>query len=56
MEEDSKKQPQKKNWFKEKFNLVDPSEREFYERRSSNDIKKAGRFSTIAARLGTATL
>jgi hypothetical protein len=33
MEEDSKAHPHKKSWIKEKLDLADPSEPEYYERR-----------------------
>ena len=33
MESDSKAHPQKKSWIKETFNLSDPTEQEYYERK-----------------------
>jgi hypothetical protein len=54
LEEDSKAHPHKKNWFKEKLNLADPTEREYYERRflasgDGSDYEQNARIAMLGA-------
>lgn len=53
MDEDSKLQPHKKNWVKEKLDLADPTEKEYYERRytasgKGSDFERVSQMSTQA--------
>jgi hypothetical protein len=52
MEEDAKAEPHKKSWLKEKLNLKDPSEPEYYERRytasgNGGDYEQASRIAMM---------
>jgi hypothetical protein len=52
LEEDAESHPHKKNWLKEKLNLADPTEKEYYDRRfkasgEGSDYEKASRLSML---------
>jgi hypothetical protein len=57
MEEDSKAESYKKIWTKEKFDLTDPTEPEYYERRfnasrNGSDYEHASRLAMLAGARG----
>jgi hypothetical protein len=57
LEEDSKLRPHKKSWLKEKLDLADPTEPEYYERRftasgNGSDYEQASRIATVAGGAG----
>jgi hypothetical protein len=57
LEDDSNAQPHKKSWLKDKLNMVDPNEREYYERRYTasghgSDFEQTTRLAALAGGAG----